>query len=165
MSRFNRPASWLRFLFTPSQTKAPNPGELSNDVSLNQPYDGGGFPLFDPSQWAFTVKSATIASATTDLFTVPEDEIVRILAVAASVAAGVAPNVNSFATTQNNTRVSLSAPLLLVANGQRTGLTQLCPIIGPGHVFAGHHFGGDAATIIDWWVYFVRAPLGTVFYV
>jgi len=161
MSGFVRPAEWLRHLFTSSQTGPVNPTEVSDDVSLVQPYDGGGFPLYDPGQWAKEVTSATSAAATTVIFTVPATSICRILAAAAVLSAGVAPDVH-FRAVAPTASLAISASQTLPAVEQ-IGFSIFCPIIGPGHSISGRHFGGDAATIVIYRLYLVVVPLGTVF--
>jgi len=83
MSKFARPASWLRQLFTQSRTGFANPSILSQDVSLTAPFDGGGFPLYDPDMWGKTATSVAEAAGTTAVYTVPANQISRILALSA----------------------------------------------------------------------------------
>jgi len=161
MSGFVRPADWLRQLFTSSQTGPVNPTSVSDDVSLVQPYDGGGYPLFDPGEWAKQVTSATTAASTTALFTVPETSICRILAASAVNTAGVAPDVHfRVATATASLAISLSKTLPAV---EQEGFEITCPIVGPGHQITGRHFGGDGSTIVIYRLYLVVVPLGTVF--
>jgi len=163
MSKFNRPSTWLRHLFTPRQTSAANPGEVSNDVSLNQPFDGGGYPLLDPTQWASVVVSATIAVDNTELLTTGPDEIIRILAISARLNAGVAPS--AFIKVGPSTGTVPCSPTIAALTAERQALISNCPILGPSATLFGRHFGGDAATIVEWGIYMCRAPLGSVFYV
>lgn len=165
MSGFVRPADWLRHLFTSSRTAPVNPVEVSDDVSLNQPYDGGGFPLWDPGQWISTVTSVAVAAGETTLLTVPDNQIARILGVSAQLSAGVAPTVHLRVISQSNARVGLSPLVLMLASARRQSIELQTPIIGPGHLLSGAHFGGDVLTKVAWAVYFVQAPIGTVFYV
>jgi len=162
MTKFSRSSSWLKGLFTPSQSKFPNPGILSDEVSLVQPYDGSGWPLWDPDQWFLSITSATIAAAATTLLTVPDDFVARILAVSARTTAGVAPSA----------RIFVGGPLINVGLGDLQLLTATpqvmpvqSPIIAPGHRLRGDHVAGDAATIVIYSVYFVQAPMGSVFYI
>jgi len=162
MSGFTRAAPWLRQLFTPSKTAQPNPDRLSDDVSLVQPYDGGGWPLPPGGEWALQVVTAAGAAADSVLVSVNANEIARILAVSFGRNAGVHPTLAVDVLVQQTFTVGLSAHVVSTTAIQ-TLLPISTPIIGPGHVLRGRHFGGDAATVIDWEVYFVRAPLGTVF--
>lgn len=165
MSKFSRSASWLKQLYTPSSTGWREPGQLSPDVSLTSPYDGGAYPLLDPSQWLLgAVVSATVAAGSTTLFTVPVTEIARVLAVSATVTAGVAPQLQLQVRTLANDNVIVSESVLAVA-AIRTGIQVFTPIVGPGHLIIGRHTAGDAATIVSWDLYVARAPLGSVFYV
>lgn len=164
MANFARPSSWLRQLFTPSHTSQPNPDRVSDDVSLNQPYDGGGFPLWDEGQWASFVDSGVFSASDTNLLTVPENQICRILAVSAELRAGVAPN--AYVKVAGASQVVISqwaSPIPPVV--QRICIPLFTPIIGPTHTLIGSHHGGDAATVVRWAFYYVLAPLGTVFYV
>lgn len=165
MSKFSRPASWLRQLFTPSSTGWREPGELANDVSLVQPYDGGGFPLLDPGQWVTVVNSSAAAADTTVILNLGNLEYGRILAAGVNRTAGVLPSCSIQVFDQNGFGITVSDRILIAVNGEREGFQLFTPIIGPGHSIRGRHFGGDAATILEWIVYVVRAPLGSVFYV
>lgn len=162
MSKFVRAASWLRFLFTPAHTAQAGPVEVSDDVSLTAPYDGGGYPLFDPGQWITVTRSATVAAAITTLITVPTDSICRLLAVSTSLIAGVAPDCSVEMATQTDVNLCISELELNVPSGH-TNIRTFCPILGPGHVLKGRHIGGDAATIVDWHVCAVIVPLGSNF--
>lgn len=161
MSGFVRPAPWLRRLFTPSQTAPVNPIEVSDDVSLIQPYDGGGYPLFDPSQWSSEVVSVAGAAATTVLYTVGAESVVRLLAAAGILSAGV---VGSLHLRVEAGAISLAiSPNVATPAVEQVNLPLQCPVIGPGHIISGRHFGGGAATVVTWRLYLVEAPLGTVF--
>jgi len=162
MSGFVRPADWLRQLFTSSQTGPVNPTSVSDDVSLVQPYDGGGYPLFNPEQWALEVTTTpAAAAATTSLFTCPDTSICRVLAMAAVKTAGVAPDVHfRVETAVISLAISVSQTLPAV---EQIGFAPTCPIIGPGHKITGRHFGGDGSTIVVYRLYLVVVPLGTVF--
>jgi len=168
MTYFTRAAPWLRHLYTPSKTKAANPGILSNDVALTQDYAGGGYPLIDPQNWVESITTAAVAAADTVLATTGIFEVCRVLAVSYRVSAGVRPD----------TLVDILTGGVAVAIGdQQDGATPpplptfakvvilTCPIMGPSAVLRGRHSGGDAATVVTWEVYKVIAPLGTVFYV
>jgi len=164
MSGFVRPANWLRHLFTSSQTGPVNPTEVSDDVSLIQPYDGGGYPLFDPGEWAKDSTSATGAAKTTALFSVPDDKIARILSASIVHTAGVAPDVY-FRVETPQFSMGISENLTALADAEDQGFQIHSPIIGPGHNLVGRHFGGDGSTVIIFRLYLCVVPIGTVFYV
>jgi len=165
MSRFARSASWLRHLFTPAHSKQPSPGLLSDEVSLIQPYDGGGFPLTPVGEQMIRVTSATIAAVQTSIVTLREDEIGRILAVSALLSAGVAPVARVNVNAPNGLSCAISQDLAAVGLNFNTSMVMDSPILNPGFELLGQHTGGDAATIVIWTVILARAPIGTVFYV
>lgn len=164
MSNFSRSASWIRQLFTPSSTGWREPNLLSNDVSLNQPYDGGGYPLPDFADMVGSVGGATAALGTVTLFTVGPNEICRILCVGIELQAGVAPLV-LFNVVGPNFAVPASPSAVSGAVGVDEGIELFTPIIPPGHSLQGQWSGGDAATKVGFRWIKVTAPLGTVFYV
>jgi len=165
MSKFSRSSSWLKQLFTPSTTGWREPGELASDVSLVQPYDGGGYPIQDPGQWMTKVTTAAVAVDTTVILTLGDNEIGRILGASVNRNLGVKPSCSLQIFDQNGNSLVVSDRILIAVNGEREGFQIFSPIIGPGHSIRGRHFGGDAATVLEWLVYVVRAPLGSVFYV
>lgn len=162
MSRFTRSASWLRFLFTPSHTPQPGPVEVSDDVSLNQPYDGGGYPLFPSGQWRAEGAAAAGASRLQTLITVEANQICRVLAVSCNLTAGVAPDCVVVVQASGNDIVLSETAQNVGADF--VGLDMHCPIVGPGHLVRGRHDNGDAATVIQWQIYYCLVPIGTVFY-
>lgn len=159
MSRFARPAGWLRQIFTPSQTGQPNPDSVSNDVSLVQPYDGGGYPISDVLDM-FTVNTVVAAQANTTILTLNQDQIGRILALTAVLLAGVAPTVQFM--NQGAFGSVISANMTPVVT-EYTAVEFWCPILKPGHQLRGRHFGGDAATQVTYIVHVAVAPVGSVF--
>jgi len=164
MSGFARPAPWLRQLFTKSQAGQSEPGERSDNVSLTAPYDGGAYPLANPGEWGAFVTSLVGATGDTTIITCPLTAICRVLAVSPVRVAGVQPSCHLNFTPQSGTEIGGSDTITLVGT-ERQGMQIYCPILGPGHVLAGRHFGGDAATQVRWDIYFVQVPLGSVFYV
>lgn len=165
MSRFTRPAGWLRQLFTPSQTESPNPGLLSDDVSLVQPYDGGGYPTFAPGQWGVKVVSVTAATGEIPLLTTASNELARLLCLSATLVAGVAAKCTAVVDTGGPSGVIECAEEVTTPAAGQILVPLAIPIMGPSHILSGNHSGGDAATIIHWRLYFCVAPLGSVFYV
>jgi len=164
MSRFVRPASWLRWLFTSSQTSPVNPVEVSDDVSLVQPFDGGGYPLFDPGQWGLAVASATAASGTTTVLTVPANTICRLLAASVTLNAGVAPSTYFAVVPEGGDSIGISPLETGVLTTFHLSAELRCPILPPGAVLSGRWLGGDAATNLNWHILYVLAPIGSVFY-
>lgn len=163
MSGFVRPADWLRQLFTSSQTGPVNPSVVSDDVSLTQPYDGAGLYFTPGPQWFVQKDSAVGAATGTILFTCGDTQIARVLAISASM------KIATLASCQSQIRGPTGGP---VATGASVSVTSnehfsipSIPILGPTHQLEGRAFGGGAATVIEWRVYLVVAPLGTVFYV
>lgn len=162
MFEFVRPSPWLRHLFTPSRSQQPNPTAVSREVSLTQPYDGGGFPLFDPASWVISVQSVVSASVSTVIRLVPADTIMRVLAITARLDAGVAPLAHAQSLIVPGFSVALGADVLLT--NQLANIPCAAPIIGPGHTLRGHYHTGGAATQVTWTAYIVEVPIGTVFY-
>jgi len=160
VSQFTRPASWLRQLFTPSQTSQPNPGQLSNDVSLVQPYDGGGYPL-GGLDGIVLITSTVAAALTTTLFTNNSNTIARVLALTAQSIAGTAPVCN-FRVFNPTTACVITESLLLTANFRSFPTT--CPIIMPGHGLSGRYISGNASTQVQYTFHVCFAPVGSVFY-
>jgi len=143
MTQFTRPAPWLRQV---------------------QPYDGGGWPVEPTNQWAASFTTAAVAGADTTLLTNGANEIARLLAISFAVTAGVIPSV-VVDISDGTVAVSISAFVVAAALGATNiGILLNTPILGPGHTLRGRHFGGDAATVVNWRVYAPKAPIGTVFY-
>lgn len=171
MSQFSRRARWLDILFPQSVApRTADPGRLSDDVSLVQPYDGGGFGLGaadDPDWWHFVI-SATQASDDFVVFTVETGFIFRWMLADASVIAGGAVAGRFVIQAQAvpgggsgvidvQTRDSVSASGLAVVN------TQVPPIVGPFSEIRYVYDSGDAATRVLARIYGVLAPIGTNF--
>ena len=167
MSNFARPASWLRQLFTQSRTGFVNPSVLSQDVSLTAPFDGGGFPLYDPAMWGKTATSSAAAANTTTIYTVPETAISRILAISARKSLGNTPTgIYVQATLPNGVIVAICLNnTAMVTDPLLNAFQVLCPILPPGAILQGRYQGGSAATVIEWHAIIATAPLGSVFYV
>lgn len=166
MSRFTRSAGWLRHLFTPSQTESPNPGRLSDDVSLVALYDGGGFSIPSAESWGVTVDSAVGASQTTALVTASADppEIVRVYSAGLRQSAGAGAPEVLLQVQVAGTSITPPVSSVLTVTGQ----AQVPPdfiqnlILPPGSILQGFHFNGDAATVIRYAMYVLRLPLGAV---
>lgn len=166
MSRFTRSAPWLRHLFTPSQTESPNPGRLSDDVSLVQMYDGGGFSIPAVESWGASADSAVGASTTTDIVTAAADppEIVRVYSVGVRQLAGAGAPEVIFQVQVAGTSITPNVSSVILLTGQ----AQVPPnwiqnlILGPGSILQGFLFNGDAATTARYTAYILRLPLGAV---
>lgn len=159
---FARISPWLRQLYTPSEGIPPDPTKLSTDVSLVAPYDGGGFPIPNPSTWLVSLITPASAAAVNTILTVGADEIFRLMSMSCRTAAGADATCRPTVEVVAPQRVALHRGLTSDANPQGfDGL--LGTIVGPGHLVQGLHTGGDVLTQIDWIVYGIRAPLGTCF--
>ena len=166
MSQFARSADWLRKLFIPSRTGWQTPGRVADEVSLVQPYDGGGFPLAPPGQWIISTVHTTGANGTETIVAISAEEIARILAVSAIWEAGVQPTVNIRARiTGTAPSLSISESRQLATINEMEGILLHSPICPPSHDLQLRWFGGDAATEITSRILLARAPLGSVFYV
>lgn len=165
MSTFSRPADWLRQLFIPSRFGWTPPSAIASEVSLVQPYDGGGFPLWPTGQWILNETAAAASSGVVTFLTIPEDQIARILAVSVTITAGVLP---SCALQIGNPSVAdLNASPTIVPSILNEGfaLEPFSPIIPPDHRFRVRWYGGDGLTVVNARALICRVPLGSVFYV
>jgi len=161
MPQFARRARWLAELFTPSVAPTTSyPDRYSKDVSLTQPYDGGGWGLTDPGQFTTGVTSATSAAANTELILTAADEIFRVLAVSCILTAGVSPTVALSIRSPTAVNVGCALPVAITAGFQQPLLLLNLSVLPPETSLRGVHSGGDAATIVDWFVYGLRLPLG-----
>ena len=163
MSKFVRPAPWLRQLFTQSQTEPANPSELSQDVSLVQPYDGGGYPLHPVGEYLITATQSAAASGTETILTCSRDQIARILAVDVLFTVANAATVR-FQIDIAGVALSVSVQSLLATVNQPESRELTTPILPPGGSLQVAWFGGNVTTVIRTHVLFARVPLGTVFY-
>ena len=169
MSQFSRRARWLNELFL--QSKAPasrDPDSVSDDVSLVQQYDGGGWLIPDTPDWFHgPFLSPAGAAGATALLTVPEDSIFRLFSIhvftVVNPVATCNPIVSQFATTGG---VSLAHQLvtpLSPLGGASTFELNRAIVLPPGTFLYGSHLLGGAGTILSWNVYGCLAPIGSVF--
>lgn len=165
MFRFSRPAPWLRQLFTPQTTSQPNPDQISGDVSLIQPYDGGGFALWDPGQWIVTQTGAAGASGTVTLVDLPVGEIMRILALEVLITAGAVARCRAAFVAPSGGEVTVSPDFTTPGTGLRFNIPIGSPICPPDHNFTAAWSGGDGATVPVFSAIICRVPIGSVFYV
>ncbi len=164
MSKFTRPAPWLRRFFTPSQTEFKEPGLLSEDVSLIQPYDGGGWAVDSGPTKTFSAVSATVAAAYTTLFTTGPQEISRFVSFAIKSSAGVIPSCNVVLNQPGGAHVAISEVLTPIT-AEHTSIRLFTKVVGPDVEVRVSHWGGDAATVIAINFMEYRVPIGVVFYV
>jgi len=166
MSKFSRPSSWLRQIFTPSSTGWREPGDLSNDVSLTHPYDGSGWVFPVPAMASLVVVSAVGAATTTLIYTVPLDRITRLLGISVGVNAGETFNAAGRMTTPGGGQAFTCTELVTIpVSGEGRQLPGHPPVMLPGMFLSLRIEDGGAASQSATTIYFVEAPLGTVFYV
>jgi len=163
MSTFTRPAPWLRQFFTPSRTGFKEPGKLSDDVSLVQPYDGGGWPIDPGVNKTGELQSVVGASTQTVLFTTEQDEISRLVTVGAILDAGGVPAGLVHLDHSGGPSVPICEHFTLDTAYYRS-MPLYAAIVGPMVRVRGFVVGGDASTQVTWrWMEY-RVPVGTVFY-
>ena len=167
MSLFVRPAPWLRQLFTPAHTPQPNPGTLSEDVSLVQPYDGSGWAIPNPETTVRSFTAPAGAQGNNTILTMGATDVGRILGISVNLNAGAAPTHANAAVRAPGTNLNCPITDVVVpVTGIFIGLPHLASsVILPRLQLEGSHIGGDAATILIWRVYIAICPIGTVFYV
>lgn len=164
MSQFSRRARWINQLFP--QSKAPqvsDPGQLSEDVSLVQPYDGSG--------WGFqhvTARSSIQTGIGTfvNAFETDDNQIFRFLSADALWhAIGLAPSEMVLIMIDLASLSSVNiAKNVIPPSGQPQLHEFLTPIIPPNTRVQFAMIGGDALTQVSWGWQGIMAPLGTVFY-
>jgi len=166
VSQFVRPAKWLRQIFTQSRTEASNPSRVSNDVSLVQPYDGGGWGMQEPDSWGIRSVGAVAAAGAVVVITVPAGQIFRLLSLGASHVAGVQPSA-WFNVQINGVSFPIVDRVLMNGPGRMAYWAGMKypPVIAERHVLNFQWTAGDAATQIDSYIIGFLAPAGTVFYV
>lgn len=166
MTQFARPSTWLRHLFTPAVTLSPNPGILSDDVSLNQPFDGSGWGIIAGAEYAREVTSPVGVTNSIELLEVPTNEVFRLLSLGVQRVLGADYSFsNWFVRAPGNNFDVPVTPEMTVTSSLRAPTAILSPILGPGSRLFHLASGGSAASTRDVRVYGVSAPLGTVFYV
>ncbi len=145
-----------------------DPALVSDDVSLVQPYDGGGYGFADPS--TFCTRTAIPTAGATGgeiIITTGPDEIFRLMGADVAQIAGARPAAHIIVIDKGGSGESVAItqdfgtpPIGRIDAFPRfIGLT-----VGPSCVLNGQWTGGDVLTQITFGVYGFRAPLGTVFY-
>lgn len=152
-------------MFTSSKTGPVNPIEVSDDVSLVQPYDGSGWVMANPAEWFAQQTGAAAAAGSTNLFINDLENVVRILAVSCSLTAGNAISALMMVTVPGALGDVAIGSVAAITSTEHILVPTQSPILGPGHTLVGRHFGGNAGSIPQWRIYLVQAPIGTVFYV
>jgi len=170
LSQFSRRARWLNIFFPQSVAPASrDPGRLSDDVSLVQQYDGGGYGFAAEVEEEFIDVTQAVAGASGAylLLQIPDDEILKILGCDSITQGGNAPTdaqITVQPTTPGGQPVSISQSEGLSAIGaQFTSWTFHAGVYGPDLDVQFRFSGGNAGTITRTKMYFKRAPLGTVF--
>ena len=170
MSQFSRQATWLRRLFPASVLPTvADPGSVSDDVSLVQPYDGSGWGFPSPSDWCRPTISAVGATGFTLNRVVGPDEVFRILAAHVIIfLGGGSPTfvgVNVIDNEGTGDQVFISEILDLAGLGSNVvyPIRVYAPIVGPNCHLRLDYLGGDAATAMTLAVYGALAPIGTSF--
>jgi len=159
--KFARSAKWLTHLFTPSVTPPSRyPDRYSEDVSLTQPYDGGGWGIAPPEAWIANHLTAIAAAGTETILTVLEDEIFRLIGASVALEAGVAPNVMMLVQAPD-AAITVGISEIVVPNITQTrAFVTFPPVLGPTHLLQVNWDAGDAATRVRIRVYGCRLPLG-----
>lgn len=190
MSQFSRRARWLTQLFTQSVAPAKqDPSQLSDDVSLVQPYDGSGWAI---EQTSFPVEFDTVAgpllitepfvgimdftskvgiTTVSDLFSISNDLVARILQISDLLIGGIgAENTFYFVAPPNDSGVSnhivmMSGSKNIVPSQTiRQDRALFSPIMLPGTQLSYFFTDGDVSSETRISVAMVIAPVGTVFY-
>ncbi len=165
MSRFARPSDWLRQLFIPSRTGWQPPSVVAEEVSLVQPYDGGGFAIWPVGQWILEETQAAAAAGNASVLLNTNEEFTRILALAVHISAGVLAEVFWAIQGPTATNVVMTERRTLAVVGQAEAFTQTTPILPPGHDLRIAWNTGDAATVVVARAIICTVPIGSVFYV
>lgn len=189
MSQFSRRARWLESLFPPSVApRAADPTILSDDVSLVQSYDAGGYGISAPQFNAVfdTVSGAEIIEVPrvgifdyrgllgivtqTDIFSISENLVCRLLSVTYVTDAGIGAEFVSLNATPpagsglGNHQVQYSDTFNnTVSPGQRRLFTNVPPVLLPGTQLNVFFNAGDVASSSLISIAMIVAPLGTIF--
>lgn len=166
MSLFSRRARWLNIFFPQSVAPAvQDPGILSDDVSLVQPYDGGAYPLVEPTDWLrFTILPVG-ATGSTVVATTGAEEMMRFLAADVYVLAGMSPSgtvLRAVPPTGGGGDIFVAQRLSSISTLGTPFITHT-PVIGPQTQMSVTYEGGNATTQLLVHIYGVIAPLGSVF--
>lgn len=135
---------------------------VSADVSLTQPYDGGGWGIEAPTAWGTLADSAAGVAKTTELLTAGDMEGIRIFACSAiQQAGGGSPVAHAEIEIPGGTAsIGVSDQLTVIGTAPLQVPNFRVIVLGPTHVLNGVHLAGDASCVIRWRLYFYRFPLG-----
>lgn len=171
MSQFSRRARWLNVLFPASSApRTADPGTVSDDVSLVQPYDGGAWPIPEASSWITLRDSPVGATGLTTIVTLGPDEVFRFFQMHAFNLIDPAANFQPQAVVPGSVPLTAAA---LSDSRATTGIagTNVVPnnmnraiVLPPGMRLQVSHFGGGVATQLRYVIYGCRAPAGSVFH-
>jgi len=167
LSQFSRRARWLNALFPQSVAPATrDPAQRSDDVSLVQPYDGGGYG-YRISAPVVRTAIQTGALGGIIIINTSQDEVYRIESMDSVMIAGARPTVFIIVIDEGSLdSVNISGSILAPGVGASQLMPDLHPtVIGPNMSVNCQWFGGDVLTQLTFGVYGFRAPLGTSFQV
>jgi len=189
LSQFSRRARWLNQLFTSSVApQVSDPSQVSDDVSLVQPYDGGGIaiaiptfpPLHDsgvdgpllftePFVGIIDFKSGVGITVQTDIFQLPDTLVARLLSVGLTTLAGSgAEQVSLNATPHNQSGLSdhqcqYSEEMDTTINASPRKFQNVPPILLPGLQLNMFFNSGSVLSFQHITFAMIIAPTGTVF--
>lgn len=168
MVDFSRRARWLNVLFPASSApQVQDPGVRSNDVSLVQPYDGGGYGF--PGQLRAMVSNhlSTVGITGFNLLVETDpDQIFYIGAVAVTSLVGDCPVITLNIIEQTappRQAIIHTATNLLFASVAFKLLDTPVKVMGPNSHLRIDWLGADADFQFNATLYGILAPLGTVF--
>lgn len=167
MSQFSRRAKWLDFLFPASSLpRTKDPGDVSEDVSLVQLYDGGGVAVPPMEEWFFgPVLSGVGVAKTTAVLSVPVGKVYRLFGASCFTLQGIGPKVSlvvSQAAASGGVVLSRETVAPAVGNGSVNLIER--PVVLPARSFLYvPHFDGDANSAISIVTYGAMSPAGSAF--
>ncbi len=166
MSQFSRRARWLNQLFP--QSTAPtqhDPGVRSDDVSLVQPYDGGGIGFQEPTTLIKEFEIPVGIAESIDCLVNGEDVVARIYAMGVLQVSGTDATV--FMTVISGAGVAIGVAVRDLAVAATTLLPFVTisdfKILGPSCTLRANTRSGGADSLFRVQIYAAVAPLGTVF--
>lgn len=143
-----------------------DPGEISDDVSLVQPYDGGGYGFAADSTPMVRNQLSTVGvTGFVELVTTGPDQIFRILAVSAIPFVGDATRLrlNIIETPPARQAFISNQVIILAATAEIFIFDSIVPIMGPNSALRIDWENGQPTFQFNTTTYGVLAPLGTAF--